>query len=82
MPFDLRKTALLFQSYIDQVIRGLDFVYAYIDAMFRKELRHISTTPTDFLEVTVNQNLDTELAEISVNPSLLFECPSLFTSVP
>ena len=31
MPFGLRNAAQTFQRFIDHVIRGLDFVYAYID---------------------------------------------------
>ncbi|BHF82909.1 hypothetical protein SprV_0802604800 [Sparganum proliferum] len=31
MPFGLRNTALTFQRFIDRVLRGLPFVYAYID---------------------------------------------------
>ena len=31
MPFGLRNAAETFQRFIDQVVRGLDFVYAYID---------------------------------------------------
>ena len=31
MPFGLRNAAQSFQRFIDQVFRGLDFVYAFID---------------------------------------------------
>ena len=31
MPFRLRNAAHPFQRFIDEVLRGLDFVYAYID---------------------------------------------------
>ena len=31
MPFGLRNAAQTFQRFIDEVTRGLDFVYAYID---------------------------------------------------
>ena len=31
MPFGLRNSSQTFQRFIDQVLRGLDFVYAYID---------------------------------------------------
>nr|VZI16354.1 unnamed protein product [Spirometra erinaceieuropaei] len=31
MPFGLRNATQTFQGFIDQVLRGLDFVYAYID---------------------------------------------------
>ena len=74
MPFEFHKTALSFQSFIDQVIRGLDFVYAYINA------RRITVTPTDFHELPEDQNFDPGFEEITVNPSLRFECPPLFPS--
>jgi len=31
MPFRLRNAAQTFQRFMDQVLRGLDFCYAYID---------------------------------------------------
>jgi len=31
MPFGLRNAAQTFQRFIDEVLRGLDFCYAYID---------------------------------------------------
>nr|CDS28369.1 gag pol polyprotein [Hymenolepis microstoma] len=31
MPFDLRDAAQSFQRFMDQVFRGLDFVFTYID---------------------------------------------------
>nr|CAH8874048.1 unnamed protein product [Trichobilharzia regenti] len=31
MPFGLRNAAQTFQRFIDEVFRGLDFVYAYLD---------------------------------------------------
>ena len=31
MPFGLHNTAQIFQCFIDQVLRGLPFTYAYID---------------------------------------------------
>ncbi|KAF2893958.1 hypothetical protein ILUMI_12216 [Ignelater luminosus] len=31
MPFDLRNAAQTFQRFLDQIFRGLDFVYVYID---------------------------------------------------
>ena len=31
MPFGLRNPAQTFQRFIDQVLRGLPFTYAYID---------------------------------------------------
>lgn len=34
MPFGLRKAAQTFQRFIDEVLRGLDFVYACIDTTY------------------------------------------------
>ena len=42
MPFGLRNAAQTFQRFIDQVIRGFDFCYAYID-----DLLIASTTPEE-----------------------------------
>ncbi|BHF82688.1 hypothetical protein SprV_0802582700 [Sparganum proliferum] len=37
MPFGLRNATQTFQRFIDQVLRGLDFVYAYVDDFFGGE---------------------------------------------
>jgi hypothetical protein len=42
MPFGLRNAAQSFQGFIDQVLHGLPFVYAYID-----DLLIASTTPEE-----------------------------------
>jgi hypothetical protein len=45
MPFGLRNAAQTFQRFIDQVLRGLDFAYAYIDDVLiasRSEEEHLS----------------------------------------
>ena len=47
MPFGLRNAAQTFQRFIDEVLRGLDFVYAYIDDLLiasdseDEHLRHL-----------------------------------------
>ena len=45
MPFGLRNAAQTFQRFIDQVLHGLDFVYAYID-----DLLIASTNPQEHVE--------------------------------
>ncbi len=44
MPFDLRNSAQTFQRFIDNVLRGLDFSYAYVD-----DVLIASTTPEEHL---------------------------------
>ena len=46
MPFGLRNAAQTFQRFIDEVLRGLDFVYAYIDDLLLPVLRKPSTSST------------------------------------
>ncbi len=47
MPFGLRNAAQTFQRFIDEVLRGLDFTYAYIDDILiasssaEEHLRHL-----------------------------------------
>ena len=45
MPFGLRNAAQTFQRFIDQVLRGLSFCYAYID-----DLLIASTSPKEHQE--------------------------------
>ena len=45
MPFGLRNAAQTFQCFIDNVLRGLDFCYAYLD-----DLLVASTTPEEHLQ--------------------------------
>ena len=45
MPFDLRNAAQTFQRFMDQALRGLPFVYAYID-----DVLIASATPEEHLE--------------------------------
>ena len=45
MPFGLRNAAQTFQRFMDQVLRGLPFAYAYID-----DVLIASTTPEEHLE--------------------------------
>ncbi|CAH8550920.1 unnamed protein product [Dicrocoelium dendriticum] len=40
MPFGLRNAAQTFQRFIDQVLRGLDFVFAYIDDILVASSNH------------------------------------------
>nr|VZI42160.1 unnamed protein product [Spirometra erinaceieuropaei] len=48
MPFDLRNALQTFQRFIDRVLRGLSFVYAYIDDIlvasryFKEHLKHLT----------------------------------------
>ena len=53
MPFGLRNAAQTFQRFIDEVLRGLDFVYAYIDDLLiasSSEAEHL-----EHLEVLFNR---------------------------
>ena len=64
MPFGLRNAAQTFQRFIDEVLRGLDFVYAYIDDLLiasSSEAEHLAHLDTLF----------TRLSEygIVINPS-------------
>ena len=49
MPFGLRNAAQSFQRFMDQVLRGLPFAYAYIDDVFisssspEEHLKHLRT---------------------------------------
>ena len=52
MPFGLRNAAQTFQRFIDQVLRGLSFCYAYID-----DLLIVSASPAEH-EVHVRQVLE------------------------
>ena len=45
MPFGLRNAAQTFQRFIDEVLRGLDFCYGYID-----DILIASTTPKEHLQ--------------------------------
>ena len=45
MPFGLRNAALTFQRFIDNILGGLDFCYAYID-----DLLVASSTPEEHLQ--------------------------------
>ena len=64
MPFGLRNAAQTFQRFIDHVIRGLDFVYAYIDDLL------IASTTLDEHEKHL-RTLFTRLQEFGViiNPA-------------
>ena len=73
MPFGLRNAAQIFQRFIDDALRGLDFVYAYID-----DLLIVSSTESEHLhhlEIFFNR-----LSEYGVilNPAkCIFGVPSL-----
>ena len=64
MPFGLRNAAQTFQRFIDEVLRGLDFVYAYID-----DLLIASSSESEHLQHL--ELLFTRLSEYGVvlNPS-------------
>eukprot|EP00795_Rhopilema_esculentum_P017777 gene17777-biopygen6616 len=64
MPFGLRNAARTFQRFIDEVLRGLDFVYAYID-----DLLIASSSESEHLQHL--ELLFTRLSEYGVvlNPS-------------
>lgn len=73
MPFGLRNAAQSFQRFIDQVLRGLPFVYAYID-----DLLVASTTPEEHYSHL--QQLFQRLHEhgIVINPEkCVFGVPSI-----
>ena len=63
MPFGLRNAAQTFQRFMDQVVRGLDFVYVYID-----DLLVASSTPEEHEQHL--RKLFTRLAEygLVINP--------------
>lgn len=53
MPFGLKNAAQTFQHFINEVLRGLDYCYAYIDDIliaFKFEQQH--ETHLDIFEVT------------------------------
>ena len=64
MPFGLRNAAQTFQRFIDEVLRGLDFVYAYIDDLLIAS--HSESEHLHHLEL-----LFTRLSEfgITINPA-------------
>ncbi|KAH9587961.1 Transposon Ty3-G Gag-Pol polyprotein [Schistosoma haematobium] len=49
MPFGLKYAAQTFQRFMDDVTRGLDFIFAYIDDVFDRQLinRRACPAPTD-----------------------------------
>ncbi|CAH8493835.1 unnamed protein product [Dicrocoelium dendriticum] len=64
MPFGLRNAAQTFQRFIDQVLRGLDFVYAYIDDILvassnhDEHLSHLRSIFERFAQYGVTINVD------------------------
>ena len=73
MPFDLRNAAQTFQHFINEVLRGLDFVYAYIDDLLiasSSEAKHLQ-----HLEILFNR---LSQYDVIINPSkCLFRAASL-----
>ncbi|XP_065052942.1 uncharacterized protein LOC135682132 [Rhopilema esculentum] len=73
MPFGLRNAAQTFQRFMDEVLRGLNFVYAYID-----DLLIASSTESDHLQHL--EILFSRLSEygVIINPvKCVFGVPSL-----
>lgn len=73
MPFGVRNGAQTFQRFIDEIVRGLDFVFAYVD-----DLLIFSKTPDDHAKHL--RSVFTRLSEygVTINPSkCLFGAPSL-----
>ena len=66
MPFGLRNAAQTFQRFIDEVLRGFDFVYTYID-----DLLIASSSPEEHLQhlCLVLERLDKHGILINVNKS-------------
>ncbi|CAH8508541.1 unnamed protein product [Dicrocoelium dendriticum] len=64
MPFGLRNAAQTFQRFIDQVLRGLDFVFAYIDDILvassndEEHLSHLRLIFERFAQYGVTINVD------------------------
>ncbi len=57
MPFDQRNASQTFQRFIDSVIRGLDFVFVYIDDVLiasADESEHLSHLETIFERLADN----------------------------
>ena len=69
MPFGLRNAAQTFQRFIDEVLRGLDFLYAYIDDVLiasSSEAEHLA-----HLEILFNRLFE---YGIVINPSKCIFC--------
>ncbi len=57
MPFGLRNASLTFQRFIDSVMRGLDFVFVYIDDVLiasADESEHLGHLETVFQRLADN----------------------------
>ena len=64
MPFGLRNAASTFQRFIDEIVRGLNFVFAYVDDLLvasdteENHVKHLSQLCERFSAYLVRINTD------------------------
>ncbi|VDL59796.1 unnamed protein product [Hymenolepis diminuta] len=71
MPFSLRNAAQTFQSFIDEILHGLDFVFAYIDYILVAKPEVTVTLSTDASQAAVGAVLKQRTGD-AVRPLAFF----------